>query len=269
MPSQSALSARSGRRTRRFRRLARTGFAVNGLIHVLIGATAIGLAFGDDSVDEVDPSGAIARLASTPLGLTVAWAAFSGLVALGLWQLTRFVGGTVADEPITWGRRISEAGKGLASLALGGTTLVFALGGSTSSSTTIRRINTELISSPLGSWILVAVGLTVLGSGIGFVVIGIRRGFRKLVRIPLGRRGAAVLSLGAAGYLAKGVALGIVGAIFVVAAATGDARQASGLDGALRFLAVPPYGTAALVIIGIGLIGYGVFLVARAKLARL
>nr|WP_302051481.1 DUF1206 domain-containing protein [Rathayibacter sp. VKM Ac-2835] len=75
--------------------------------------------------------------------------------------------------------------------------------------------------------------------------------------------------LGAAGYVSKGIALGIAGGLFVVAAITGDARQATGLDGALRFLDVPPYGTIALTVIGAGLVMYGGFLIARAKLARL
>jgi hypothetical protein len=147
--------------------------------------------------------------------------------------------------------------------------LVFALGGSTSSSATIRRINTELLTSTVGVVILVIVGGIVLGSGIGFVAIGIRRGFRKLVRIPEGPTGTAVLILGATGYITKGLALGLAGGIFVVAALTGDARQATGLDGAIRFLDVPPYGTIALTLVSAGLVMYGLFLVARAKLAKL
>ncbi|WP_213814471.1 DUF1206 domain-containing protein [Glaciihabitans sp. dw_435] len=269
MSTVSVPTARSLVRTRRFRRMARTGYTVNGLIHFIIGGFAIRLAFGDTSSQEADPSGAIARLASGPVGLIFVWAALGALLSLGIWQLTR---GGLSDNPSRlkrWGRRIAESGKGLASLTLAGTVLIFALGGATSSSETTRDVNTALLTTSTGVLILVGVGLTVFGSGIGFIAIGIRRGFRKLIRIPTGRRGRIVLVLGASGYIAKGISLGIVGGTFVAAAVTGDAQQASGLDGALRLLAVPPLGTIALVLVGIGLINYGIFLVTRAKLARL
>lgn len=269
MSTVSVPTPRSVVRTRRFRRLARSGFAVNGLAHFLIGGLAIRLALGDTTSQEADPSGAIARLAGTPIGLVIVWAALLALVALGVWQFT--LGSRSADPSRAkrWGRRLVESGKGSASLALAGATLVHTLGGSTSSSSTIRRISTELLASFTGVMILVVVGLIVLGTGIGFIAIGVRRGFRKVVRVPEGRRGRVVLVLGTIGYVAKGIALGVAGGIFVFAAVTGDARQASGLDGALRFLAVPPYGTIALALIGVGLIMYGVFLIARANLARL
>ncbi|MWV48871.1 DUF1206 domain-containing protein [Rathayibacter sp. VKM Ac-2803] len=274
MRQWSVLTDRTPRRlpaapVRRFRRLARLGFAVNGVLHLSIGVIAIRLAFGDTSPLEADPSGAIARLTSAPLGRVAVWAAFSAVLALGLWQLTL---GGASDSPrraARWGRRVVEAGKGFASLALAGTVLIFALGGSTSSSATIRTINQQLVATTTGLVILALTGAIVLGSGIGFIAIGIRRGFRKLIRLPAGRPGRLVSALGATGYVAKGIAVGLAGGIFLVAAATGDADRATGLDGALRFLAVPPYGTAALVVVGLGVILYGVFLMARTKLARL
>ncbi|ROQ15546.1 uncharacterized protein DUF1206 [Rathayibacter sp. PhB93] len=269
MSTVSVPTPRSGVRTRRFRRLARLGFAVNGVVHLLIGGLSLRVAFGDETTQEADPSGAIARLAESPAGLVVVWAALVALVALGLWQFTFQSRSSDPSRAKRWGRRIVESGKGFASLALAGTTLVFALGGSTSSSATIRAISTDLLARPAGSVVLTIVGGIVLGSGIGFLAIGVRRGFRKLVRIPAGRRGLAVLTLGAAGYVSKGIALGIAGGLFVVAAITGDARRATGLDGALRFLDVPPYGTIALTAIGAGLVMYGGFLIARAKLAKL
>ncbi|QHC72577.1 DUF1206 domain-containing protein [Rathayibacter sp. VKM Ac-2805] len=269
MSTASVPSPRARVRTRRFRRLARTGFAVNGLIHLLIGGLALRVAVSDETSREADASGAIGRMADSPVGLVVVWAALVGLVALGLWQLSLGGRSSAPGLPARLGRRIVESGKGFASLTLAGTTLVFALGGSTSSSATIRRINTELLTSTVGVVILVIVGGIVLGSGIGFVAIGIRRGFRKLVRIPEGPTGTAVLILGATGYITKGLALGLAGGIFVVAALTGDARQATGLDGAIRFLDVPPYGTIALTLVSAGLVMYGLFLVARAKLAKL
>jgi len=78
-----------------------------------------------------------------------------------------------------------------------------------------------------------------------------------------------VVTLGVVGYVAKGIALFAVGVLFVVAAFTFDPEKASGLDGALKSLADLPFGIVILVAVGIGLIAYGLFLVARSRLARL
>jgi hypothetical protein len=255
--------------TRRFRRLARTGFAFNGLLHFLIGGVAIALAFGDSDIGEADQSGAFTQITNSPIGTVAIWAATAGLIALGLWQLTRAGSPPEAAFLRKSGRRISETAKGLVYLGLGASALVFALGGSVSSSKTTNAIALRLLETQLGGWILVVTGLSVFGSGIGFVSIGIRRSFRKLIRVPAGRRGRAVVVLGLSGYIAKGIALMTVGVLLVVAPITSDASRVSGLDGALRVLGELPFGPVWLVLIGVGLIQYGLFLVARAKLALL
>jgi hypothetical protein len=256
-------------RTRRFRRLARTGYAVNGLIHFLIGGIAIGLAFGVASADEADQSGVLRQLASTPGGLVLIWAGIVGLVALGLWQVTRLGRISTPNPWKRWGKRLSEAVKGIVYLGLACTALAVALGGRTSSSETIQRVSAWLLETEGGALLLAAVGLSVLGTGVGFVVIGIRRTFRKLIRVPSGGAGWIMVRLGLAGYVAKGISLALVGALFVLAALTSDAARASGLDGALRALGDLPYGPVFLVVIGLGLVQYGAFLIGRAKLALL
>lgn len=265
----SAVPPRREHRIRRFRRLARSGFAANGVIHLVIGALAISLAFGDGGDRVVDQSGIFGVLAGTIVGRVLLWAAVSGFVALGVWQISR---GVVIEGPSfgrTWGPRIRESFKGIAYLALGATALVFALGGSTSSSPTVRSLTGILLSSRLGVLLLVAIGLAFFGAGVGFVVIGIRRGFRKLLRMPRGPSRVLVLVLGASGYIAKGIALMLVGLVSVAATLSGAPEETFGLDAGLRALAALPFGTVFLAIVGFGLFLYGVFLIVRARLARL
>jgi len=262
-------AARDVSGNRAFHVLARTGFAVNGLLHILIGAIAIGVAASGGSGGEADQSGALKQVSSTPGGLFVLWIAVVGLFALGLWQLVQVVVISDPDAKKKWGKRASEAGKGVVYIALGVTALTFALGGSTSSSDSSQTLSARLLETPGGVFLLVAIGLAVFGGGVGFVVIGIRRTFRKLIRVPAGAAGRAVVVLGIVGYVAKGIALGVVGILFVVAAFTVDPEKASGLDGALKALADLPFGIVVLVLVGIGLIAYGLFLGARARLAEL
>ncbi len=64
--------------------------------------------------------------------------------------------------------------------------------------------------------------------------------------------GAGVVHAGRFGYVAKGIALVIVGGLFVAAAATADPEKAEGLDGALQSITTVPYGKALLVRVAIG-----------------
>ena len=67
------------------------------------------------------------------------------------------------------------------------------------------------------------------------------------------------------GYIAKGVAIVIVGALFGYAAITHEAKKSGGLDQALQTVLEQPFGQAMLVAIALGIAAYGVFCFARAK----
>ena len=261
--------SRGSARVRRFRRIARTGYAMNGLIHLVIGGLAIGLVFGDDSGSAVGQSGVFGALAATFIGRLILWAAVVGLGTLGAWQIVRAVDIDLPEFTRRWGQRIVEAAKGVAYLALACTALIFALGGKSSSSQTVRDLSAHLSDTAFGTVVLTAIGLAFLGTGAGFIAIGIRRGFRKIVRIPAGRWGVVILTVGATGYIAKGIAFVLVGLVSVGSTLAGRPKASFGLNGAFNVLGALPYGTAFLTVVSVGLIVYGAFLVARARLAIL
>ena len=80
-----------------------------------------------------------------------------------------------------------------------------------------------------------------------------------------GDAGSAYLLLGKVGYIAKGVAIGLVGALFGYAAVTHDPKKSGGLDAALQEVLEQPFGPVLLGAIGLGLICYGLFCFARAR----
>jgi hypothetical protein len=264
-PAKSA--ARTAENSPALEILARVGFAVLGLLHILIGAIAIGLVGG--SGESADQSGALRELSSKPGGIFVIWVVVIGLFALTLWQIAQVFLLHEPDPKKKWGRRVSELGKGVAYAAIGTTALTFALGGSSSSSNSSQSASAKLLASPGGVVLLVIVGLVVVGIGVAFVVQGVLKKFVKLLVIPAGTTGRIVRGLGIFGYVAKGIALFVVGVLFVVAALTADPQKASGLDGALKSLVDLPFGKVILVAVGIGLIAYGLFCAARARWARL
>jgi hypothetical protein len=255
MPRTSARSvARDASASPGFRAVARLGYAVNGLLHLLIGGIAIGVAVGVGG-QSADQSGALSQIVV-------------GLLALALWGLLYGVL-LPRGEDRKAGKRVSAAGKTVAYAAVAITALTFARGASTSSAQSSTSFSATLLSAPGGVVLLVVLGLAVVGIGGYFVAKGVRGTFVRDIRMPTGSVGTATRALGRIGYIAKGIALAVVGILFVAGALTFNPGEATGLDGALKTLAALPFGTVILIAVGIGLIAYGVYCVLRARLAKL
>lgn len=247
--------------------LARLGFAVNGLLHILIGSIAITVAVGAGS-GSADQSGALAQLSSSPGGVFLLWTVVVGMFALGLWLLvSAFV--MQGESKRKWSRRLANVAKAIVYIALGATALTFAQGGSSSSADSTQSASSSLLSSPGGVIVLFLAGVAVLGVGGYFIYKGAAQKFRSDLAVPSGSAGVAVIALGVVGYVAKGIALAVVAVLAGVAALTNDSSKSTGLDGALKALAALPFGTIALILIGIGLISYGLYCFVRARRARL
>jgi hypothetical protein len=261
-PSSATGVAREASNNDALETIARVGYAVTGVLHILIGAIAIGVATGAGG--EADQSGAIHKLASAPGGSIILWVVVVGLAALGIWQL---ISGVAHWGQLT--KVLSAFGQGVVYLVVAVTALTFALGGSKSTDTSTKSFSAKLLSTPGGTVLLVLIGVGIFAGGVYFVYLGISLKFRKQIRVPLGDSGDAVLAFGRVGYIAKGIAIGVVGILFVIAAFTSDAKKASGLDGALKSLKELPYGPIILIVVGVGVIAYGLYCFARARLAKL
>jgi hypothetical protein len=70
------------------------------------------------------------------------------------------------------------------------------------------------------------------------------------------------------GYIAKGSALAVVGALFVTAAVQNSSTKATGLDGAPRSLREQAVGSWLLTVIALGIAAYVLYSFARARHAR-
>ncbi|WP_083508612.1 DUF1206 domain-containing protein [Arthrobacter alpinus] len=247
--------------------IARIGFAGSGLMHLLMGYLAIRIARHHGG--ESDQSGAFAEMAKLPGGLILVWISVAGLAALALWLLLQAGLGIGSSSKKRWARSLVSFGKAVAYAALAATALALALRHPTDSTASAQQASGTILSLPGGQALLIAVGLTTAGIGGYFIYKGARKKFREDISVPAGRAGKAVDLMGMAGYIAKGVAIVTLGILFVVAAVKVDPNDASGLDGALKALAALPLGEAILTLIGAGLIAFGLYSFARAKLARL
>jgi len=252
---------------RRLEPVARIGYAVNGVLHLLIGVLAVRIALRDGG-GSADQSGALAQVAGTPGGALVLWVFTIALAALGLWQLTdavvqqRSPGGEVTDV-------VKAAAKGVVYLVLAWTTLPFARGGGSSSEQGATDVTATLLQSGVGRVLVAVVGLVLVGVGGYHVVKGVRDRFLRDLRALPGREvGRAALWSGRVGYPAKGVALVVLGVLFGVAAVQVDPQEAGGLDSALRTLGEAPFGAVLLVLVGLGFAAFGVYSFVRARYGR-
>ena len=235
---------------------ARVGYAINGLMHLLIGYIAMQLAFGG-SGDSADQTGALSQLASNGFGRFVLWVGVLGFLGLAILQIAEGVGSNKETKD-----RLKAAAKGIVYLFLSWTAFTFARGDSSSSKDQTQDFTKTLMEQPFGAVLVGIVGVVVIGVGIYHVIKGWRKKFLSDLETHPGQ---FIVRSGQIGYIAKGIALGIVGGLFLLAAFRNNPDEARGLDGALRNLVDAPLGQPLLVFIALGFFAFGVYSFARAR----
>ena len=264
MSSAGKAAARNVQGSRMLELLARAGYAVSGVLHLVVGVLAVQVATGSASSEEASQTGALAAIAETPGGTALLWFAVVAFAALGIWQLTVALSGSLETSD-----RLKAAGKAVLYVALGVVT-VQVVTGSSGGSGQEESFTAKLMQNPGGVLLVGAIGVGIVAGGVYHVVKGWRKKFLEDLRGGTGGKiGTAVVHLGRVGYIAKGVALGVLGALFVVAAVQNDPEQAGGLDAAFATVAAQPFGVVLLVAIGLGFAAYGLYSFARARYARM
>jgi hypothetical protein len=190
---------------------------------------------------------------------------------LALWQLSE---ATLRARHLPKKERIGKhISSGFLAIAYGSVGLSFggfAVGLRGDSSKSTRDISAALLTAPFGTVVLSAIGLTIMGVGLYFILKGLRRGFKEeLFRFVGTRRGRIIDSLGVTGHVAKGIALILAGLLFVIAAAKHSPEESTGLDGSLKALRDHPYGPYLLLAIGAGFVCYGIFALVRSRFGRM
>ena len=145
------------------------------------------------------------------------------------------------------------------------TSLSFAKGQPSSSKTQSADFTATLLQHSGGRLLVGVIGLAVIGVGGYHVVKGWTRKFlQDLTKNP----GTLATRAGVVGYIAKGIALAVVGALFVTAAVQNSSTNATGLDGALRSMREQAVGSWLLTGVALGIASYGLYSFARAGHAR-
>jgi hypothetical protein len=251
------------------RKGARVGIAANGVLHLLVAWLALQVALGDGG--QADQSGAVTTLAQQPFGRVLLWVLFVGFVSVVLWRLSTalFGFGYVEDGKKKLVKRLVSAGQAvvyaaLAVLAVRAAVQGSAQGGGGSQATA------GVLGLPGGQVIVGLVGVGVLIGGGVMIWHGAKKKFTEDQNLAGVHPHARKVDerTGQVGFIAKGIAIGILGGLIVAAAVTFDPAKANGLDSALKTLAGQPFGVVLLGLVALGIAAYGIFCFFDAKYHR-
>ncbi|WP_435746991.1 DUF1206 domain-containing protein [Nocardioides sp. SYSU DS0663] len=248
--------------------VVRGGLVAYGVVYLLVGWLAVQLAIGS-SKENASTTGAIRQLAQQPFGKVLVWLVAIGMFVLVLWRAIEAFGGHRDEDG---GKRVAKGAlsllKAVLYAAIGLSALGIATGAANSGGgSSERTITARLLGLPFGQVLVGLVGAAVIAYGVSLIVRAWTEKFREHLTAEgkSGDVGTAYIWFGKAGYAAKGIAIGIIGGLFVWAAITHEAKRAGGLDQALQELLQQPFGQTLLVLVGLGIACYGLFTFARAR----
>lgn len=254
--------------------LGRAGYAALGVVYALVGVLAVRAAAGAGGAT-TDTHGALGQIIAAPFGRVLLALVALGLVGYALW---RFVQATLDTEgkgtgPGGLAGRVGFVVTGVVYLGLAASAarLVANRGGGGNGDATAQDWTARFMAAPFGRWLVGFAGVVVVGLGLFQFYRAYRADFRDVLRRDAlgGTVERVVVTLGRAGYAARGVAFVVIGVLLVVAARQDRPQDARGLGGALATLAAQPFGPWLLGVVAAGLFAYGLFLLALARYRRI
>ena len=239
-------------------RIARFGYAAKGLVYTLVGALALGAAFGTGQAS--DKQGALESLLAAPFGLFVLLAAVVGLVAYALWRFIQAVLDTENDGADASGviKRGAYLVSGLGYLLLAGASglSVFQRGSQGSGlGSEVRKAAYDLIAQPVGRFLVIGIGLVIIAVAFYQFYEAYRASFRDELEGSL----TWLVYFGRVGYASRGVIYLLIGSFFIRAGFDQNLAQAGGISKALRTLEQQPFGPWLLSAVAVGLMLFGLY----------
>jgi hypothetical protein len=253
--------------------VARAGLVGKGLSFGIVAALALQVAFTEGGKLE-DRPGMLQSIAETSHGRFLLGALAVTLGAYAFWRFAQAVLGEKLEsgEDVNVFKRIGLVGRGLLYtwLCVMATSLVLnadepVTGGTGGGEE--DRATRFVLEQPLGRYLVIAVGLGIAAAAFFNLYRALTGDFRdelKEEQMDQAERPWYIV-LGVAGHLARALIFGLAGLFLLRAAWEYDAKEAIGIDGALRKLVQADYGDLVLGATAAGLMAYGLFCLVQAR----
>jgi hypothetical protein len=247
-------------------RLARVGVITYGAMHLVVAWLVVRLALGDHS-GSASGGGALRQLAQGTAGRGLLVVVAAGFLALGLWQAVEAVLGYRGQSGRQ--RLVNRILSALKAVTFGviGVNAFLVAAGSSGGGGSPDGVTARLMAAPAGPLVVGLVGVVVIVVALFLAYHGLSEGFRDTLSDDgaTGTNGRWYVRLGTVGYVSKGVAIALVGSLFVYAAVTHDPEKSGGLDQALQTVQRETFGAPVLVLVALGLTCFGLFCFALAR----
>jgi hypothetical protein len=256
---------------RHFEWLARVGYTARGVVFLMLGSLTALAAFGARS-RPLDGKDALRLLLSQPFGAVLLALIAAGLLCFAIWRAAQAVldADACGDDLKGIARRVGYGAGALfygafASIAF---SLLLGVDNGSQGDSAARDWTAWLLAKPAGQWIIAAIGLAIVATGVGTAVVGLRAEFRH--RLALAEKPRLVVTmLGIAGSMSRALVLAMIGLFLLFAALDLNAREAAGFAGALRIIQNQPHGALLLGITAAGLAAFGLYELAEAAFRRI
>ena len=250
--------------------LARTGFLLKGALYIVIGGLAVQVAARAGG-RITGTSGALAQLLQQPYGRTLLLVCSVGLFGYAVWRILqgffdpdRLGGGWAAMA-----MRASFVLRGVLHAALGAQAFTLYRGTSSRPGTSEQELAAEAFQWPLGDWLVVLVGLALVGFAIQQAYAAMAGRLERNLDLHALRREAGDWAVGVSrlGVAARAVAFALIGWAVVVAGWSRDASEVGTMTSALRTLAEQPgaLGRWLFGLVAAGFVAYGFYEIIHAR----
>jgi len=252
-------------------KLARFGYASKGVIYVLIGVLAAMAAFGAGG-QASGTQGIMKQIIQQPYGKILLGIIAVGFVGYAVWRWVAAIkdaehkGNDTKGIVFRLGYIVSGVIYGF--LAFRAFKMITGAGGGSSSGSGGGQqfFIDKLLEQPAGQWLVGILAVLAFAKGLYQIYKGYADKFGNDVRDGGVNRKIKdmYMKLGKWGYISRGTIFAIVGFFLFKAAITSNASQAGGTDSAFSFLSSTG-GPWLMGLIAIGLAGYGVFQLVKAR----
>jgi hypothetical protein len=196
--------------------MARIGYTARGVVYMIVGWFAVLAAFGSGG-GTTGTRGALYSLLTQPFGYGLLGAVALGLFCFSLWRLLQAL--LDADRLGTdWRAAMRRTGFAVsaavnAALAVSAVALLLGLSsGAGDGEGSTKDWTAYLLSAPFGRWMVGALGLIVVGTGLAVALKAWKGTFKEKLAVH-GDARAWVVPMGRLGFFARAVVLLILGGL--------------------------------------------------------